>query len=342
MNKLTLFETPYADARQLDKEMPRAVEYLTKYGQLMIVDHSFLNDIKIFSTTAASTIFTDIKDANKGSSFLFYNIGRTTDVPTVLTVNDLTVDGAYIPKVSVPDKLKKCWVNLTPIISQKDSYNGRINVTDVTELSHLIMRGALTMSYHSSDTMWLPPNLAVYVIEFYSGVITNTVGQVYNLNYDERLYVQTLFAAYYAQCLGGSNSPLDLPPLLMRCQFLGSGTDIQSRMMSIKDSREDNGKDWLYPAKVCDLISKHGPPRMKKFSAVQLYRYISATAIDSQVMLLAIDFPPYWVFQMLKVAYGYKNPVMNNMLRLSGTKTKLQEFAKNICDSGIIVKKVQR
>ena len=342
MDKLTLFETPYAEARSLNKELSRAIEYLTKYHTLINVDPSFLNDIKIYSSTAASTIFSNLKEANKGSSFLFYNVGRTAEIPSVLTINDLTIDGARIPNISVPDRLKKCWINLTPIISQKDSYNGRINVTDVTELSHLMMRGALVMSYHATDTMWLSPNQAVYVIEFYSGVIANTLGQVYNLNYDERLYVQTLFAAYYAQCLGGANAPLDMPPLLLRCVFLGSAMDIQERMNSIKDDRDNGGKSWLSPSTVCELLRKHGPPRMNKFSATYLYRYLSATSIDSQVMLMAIDFPPYWVYQMLKVAYGYKNPVMNNMVKLTGSKAKLQQFAKDLCDSGVIIKKVPK
>lgn len=342
MNKLTLFETPFADARSLNKDLVGAATYLTKYFTLVNINPSFLNDIKIYSSTAASTIFTNLKAAEKTSSFMFYNIGRVPDVPSILTINDITVDGRFIPNISVPKNLQKCWVNVTPIISQKDSYNGRINVTDVTELSNLMMRGALVMSYHNSKDLWLPPNLATYVIEFYSGVISNTIGQVYNLNYDERLYVQTFFAAYYAQCLGGENAPLDIPPLLMRCAFLGSGANIADRLNSVREDRENDGNSWLYPSTICTLLAKHGPPRMNKFSNVYLYRQLSATAMDSQIMLIAMDYPPYWVYQMLKVAYGYKNPVMSNMLKLTGTKVKLQQFAKDICDSDVIVRKVDK
>lgn len=342
MNKLTLFDTPFAQARSLNKELAEATAYLTKYFSLVNVNASFLNDIKIYSSTSASTVFTNLKTAEKTNAFMFYNLGKVKDIPSILTLNDISIDGLYIPNISVPDHLKKCWINLTSIISQKDSYNGRINVTDVTELSNIMLRGALTMSYHSSTDMWLPPNLSTYVIEFYSGVIANSLGQAYNLNYDERLYVQTLFAAYYAQCLGGSGASLAMPPLLLRCSFLGSSVDISERLNSVLEDRENNGESFLYPNVICKLLAKHGPPRMHKFNTVNLYRYISATATDSQIMLLAIDFPPYWVYQMLRVASGYKNPVMSNMVKLTGTKLKLQQFAKDLCDSNVIVRKVNR
>lgn len=342
MNKPTLFETPFAAARSLNKELPPAVAYLIKYNDIVHVDPGFINDINVYSSTSASVIFNNLKVDGKASSFMFYNIGRAPDVPPILTVNDISIDGSHIPAVSVPKNLQKCWVNLTPIISQKDSYNGRINVTDTTELANLMMRGALVMSYHNTTDLWLPPNLAVYVIEFYSGVIANALGLVYNLNHDERLFVQTMFAVYYAQCLGGTNAPLDIPPLLMRCQFLGSGANIADRINSIKELRPNNGDSYLHPSMACDIIAERGPERMRKFSNVYLYRYLSATAIDSQIMLLAVDYPPYWVYQMLKVAHGYKNPVMSNMLKLTGTKIKLQQFAKDLAESNIILRKLDK
>lgn len=340
MNKPTLFETPFAAARSLNKELTGAVVYLTKYYPLVHVDNGFLNDVKTYSSTATSMIFNNLKAAEKIKHFMFYNLGKSANTPSILTINDISIDGKAIPDISIPDTLKKCWINLTPIISQKDSYNGRINVTDVTELANIMTRGALTNSYHNSKDLWLSPNLSTYVIEFYSGVISNTLGQVYNLNYDERLYVQTLFAAYYAQCLGGEKSPLDMPPLLFRCTFLGSVADITDRMNSIQESRDNDGDSYLYPSVICKILAKHGPARMNKFDPVYLYRHISATAMDSQIMLIALDFPPYWVYQMLRVAHGYKNPIMSNMLKLTGTKIKLQQFAKDMAESDVIIRKV--
>lgn len=340
MTKPTFFDTPYAQARSLDSELSSAMVYLTKYYPIVSVDDGFLKEVKTYSTTATSVIFNNLKLAEKTNCFLFYNLGKATSIPSLLTINDISIDAKAITSVTVPSNLKKCWINITPIISQKASYNGRINVTDVTELANIMSRAALTNSYHNSKDLWLPPNLATYVIEFYSGVISNTLGQAYNLNYDERLYVQTLFAAYYAQCLGGSRAKLEMPPLLLRCSFLGSSADIHERMNSIKEDRVAKGESYLYPATICSLLAKHGPPRMKSFNTAYLYRHLSSTAMDSQIMLVALDFPPYWVYQMLRVAHGYKNPVMSNMLKLTGTKIKLQQFASDLSESNVIVRKV--
>ena len=135
MNKPTLFETPYANARSINKELSTAIVYLTKYYPIVHVDNGFLTDVKTYSSTATSVIFNSLKVAEKTKHFMFYNLGKSTNTPSILTINDISIDGKAIPEISVPDTLKKCWINLTPIISQKDSYNGRINVTDVTELS---------------------------------------------------------------------------------------------------------------------------------------------------------------------------------------------------------------
>lgn len=345
MKKLTLFDTPFAKARSINTMIEHALTFMIKNLTTVQLSPEHMRDIsniKILSNTPISKIFQDIILADKQKAFVFINLSAYRgDTPELLALDDIVVDGKVIPNLPTPASLQKCWINITPIVGKQNSYNGMLNITDSATLANLIVRSALITSYNDSD-MWVSPKLATYIIENYSLTIGNVLRQIYNLDIQECLFVQTLFAAYYAQCLGGSSSPLDRPPLLMRCQFLGSGADIVNRLDTIKEYRENKGEDLLTPSKLCGILSKVGPTRMQKFAPQNLYRFLSSSSIDSQVMMIAVDYPPYWVYQMLRLVSGYKNPVMSNAIHLLGHKNKLIQFAQELQQSNITTQKVNR
>ena len=342
---LTLFDTPSVKTRFSSSMVQQAVTYLVKNTLDVVLNErqvKSIKDIRMYSSTPICKIFQSLVDADKLNCFTCLNLERSqSDIPEVLTVDDITIDGRVIPNIPVPTQLQKCWINLTPIASRSDLYNDSLRVSDTTTLASLFVRAALVCSYHDSD-MWLSPKQAAMVIEFYSLTVTNVIGQAFNLDYTERQFVQTLFAMYFAQLLGGATTPLDVPPLLLRCNFLGSPADIMKRIEDIKPYRPDGGKSLMTPAVICNILQNIGPARMKRFTQVQLYRFLSASSIDSQVMIIAIDYPPYWVYQMLRVASGYKNPVISNVIKLMNLKPKLMQFADDLEVSNIITKKVNR
>jgi hypothetical protein len=163
------------------------------------------------------------------------------------------------------------------------------------------------------------------------------------LAFEEEKFVQTLFAAYCCQMLSGGQTNLALPPLLARCQFLGAMNDIIARMEDIKPYRENGGNDVLDITKICKILNQIGPARMKTFQPTQLYRFMSSSSIDSQIMMIAMDYPPYWVYQMLRIASGYKNPVMSNVIKLNASmKQKVTQFATELQTSNQILTKLNR
>lgn len=342
---LTLFDTPSIKTRLSQSMLQQAVVYLVKNTMDVVLNENQVRSIKdtrMYSSTPICKMFQSLINADKLNNFVCINLERSNlDTPEVLTVDDITIDGRVIPNIPVPTQLQKCWINLTPIASRSDLYNDSLKITDTSTLASLFVRAALVSSYHDSD-MWLNPKQAALVIEFYAITVTNVIGQAFNLDYNERQFVQTLFAMYYAQLLGGVTSALDIPPLLLRCNFLGSPADIMKRIEDIKPYRPNDGKSLLSPAIICNILQNIGPVRMKKFTQVQLYRFLSASSIDSQIMMLAIDYPPYWVYQMLRVASGYKNPVISNVIKLMNLKPKLMMFADDLESSNIITKKVNR
>ena len=344
MNKFTLFDTSFARARSLTQKAQTALPFLIKNGPLVVVQNiKDLDSVRVYSSTPLSKLFQDITDSGKLSEFTFLNLARyDKDIPEVLALDDIVIDAKYLPATAVPAQLQRCWINITPITSIKDSYNGSFNITDSAAFASMVVRAAIVESYNDSD-LWLNPKLATIVIENYAMTISHVLRQAFTLGYEEEKFVQTLFAAYYAQLLGGNNAPLKVPPMLLRCTFLGAAQDIIGRLESIQQYRDDNGEDLLFPIKICNILQQCGPERMKKFVPTMLYRFLSSSSLDSQIMMIAVDYPAYWVFQMLRVASGYKNPIMSNVIKLNTQmKTKINTFATELQSSNQILTKLNR
>ena len=346
MKSITLLTTSFAKARQLPTMVQQAVPFLIKNGPLVTLQDNQIKDLqnlRVYSSTPLSKLFQDITTAEKLRSFVFFNLARyAQDIPEVLALDDVVIDGKTISFIPVPAQLQKCWINITPITAVKDSYNGTLNITDLAAFSGMIVRAALCTTFQDND-VWLNPRLTTLVIENYSLTVTHVLRQAFNLSFEEEKFCQTLFATYYAQLLGCDKDPLSVPPLLMRCTFLGAASDILGRLEKIKPYRENNGEDLLNPIKICAILAECGPVRMKKFVPTMLYRFMSASSIDSQTMMIAMDYPPYWVYQMIRLASGYKNPVMSNVIKLnSSMKTKLIGFANELQSTNQILNKLNR
>lgn len=345
MKDFTLFDTPFAKARSIPGLVSPALAFLTKNLSLVLLRDNQLEElarIRLLSSTPVCRMFQDLASVGKLDNFCFFNLTNFKgDTPEILALDDVVVDGRMLPAATTPAQLQKCWINLTSIVGKKDSYNGNITITDTTALASTVVRSAITSVFHDNDT-WIHPKLAAMVIENYALTIGHVLSQLYMLTREESLLVQTLFAAYYAQCLSSSDTPRDLPPILLRCQFLGSGADIFNRMTLIRDLRDMGGNDILTPAKICDLLTHVGPPRLKKLVPQQLYRIISSSSIDSQTMMIAIDFPPYWIYQMLRVASGYKNPTMSTVVKVYNLKNKLEQFADEFHRTNVCVEQLNR
>lgn len=341
--KLSLFDVSIVADRIGQVPLQQAVAFLIKDTADTVLTPDQLSHVaqtRIFSSTPISKIYQELVESDKLQSFLCYNLsGVVDDIPEVLTIQDIVVDGKSVRNLSVPARFQKCWVNLTSISTKVDPYNVQYNITDSTMLASLFVRAALVTGYEDHDP-WLSPKLASFVIESYATTIGVELGRIYGLDYNESMFVQTLFAAYYAQLLGGEGPNL-YPALLNRCGFLGTMNDIQSRIKSVEDLNHHPNKLWT-PEVICTALQQRGPHRMRKLTKTQLYRFLSSSAADSITMAIALEYPPYWVYQLLRVASGAKVPTMSNVIKLRNTKGKILQFANDIMGTGAVIDKVKR
>ena len=344
MMKPSIADTPYGVALDIRGSAIGAAAYFVKNPGVVFgkQELDFLKNIRLHVKTSFSDIYQRVVEADKLGMFTFADCSASRDtVPELLTLNDITVDGKYISK-NIPAEYQNIWVNLSPILGKRDAYNSSMQITDIPRLCALVSRGMLCASYNDMDG-WLTPNLCAFVIESYSTMIAVHLRSIFNLGYDEFRLVHTLIAAYYAQLLGQEDQPLEVPPLMYRCTFLGTGSEIVERLNIFKDERLKLNNGWVLSLDiVCKLLATCGPSRMKTLTSKQLYVTMSRGSIDSQAMMIALDYPPYWVYQLLANSQGSKNPNISNLIKFTDMKKKIIMFANELVASKLFIDRISR
>lgn len=349
MNKPTISETPYGVMLDLKKQGLEAAAFLAKNHASILGPDGIRYLQSTVRPTAANPfveIYNKAADLEKFSCFTMFDLSRCEDIPTILTLNAVTIDGKYISK-SMPQALQNAWVNLTPILGRNDAYNGRsLQLTDVISFASLISRGLLCMSYNDSDS-WLTPTIQVSIIDFYSLLISTLLRDRFNLDVEEMLLVRTLFAAYMAQQLDNTVVVQDVPPILNRCKFLYPGSTpraIQERFDKIYDIRREVAPSGrLSIGAICKILaSGAGPGRMKMFTDRTFYGFMTHSPGDNQVMSFAMDYPPYFVWAMIWNLTGGKNPLFQKLYKYPETKRSVRQLADEITQSKLFIDRISR
>lgn len=309
--KPTILDTQLGVQTNFKSQLIEAIGFLIKNAPLITISDkevSSIKTIKNFGNSHMSSLFESIADSGKLDIFKFFDFSRMSieDVPEILTLGSLTVDG-YNTGIHTGDLFKKVWCNITPYIKKRTTEQDRLAITDIDTIHALVVRGALCKSYNEAR-QWLTPDGAAMIIESYALTITNILSSNYKLDFQDSNFVTLVFAAYYAQLLNIDGS-MEYPELLVKCKKLHQmGVDIQA--MSYINKYRDNSKVPLTIHEVCKLISKHGSSKMNSFTIMTLNALFGRGSVDIQTMLISLEYPPYFVTQLIRLADNFKNQVL--------------------------------
>ena len=350
MKKITIASTPFGVALDLKGQAIDAAKFIAKHQSVVLGDDVF-NAIKSSVKMTVSSAFADIysKVVESGgwkSSFTLLDLSGVEDsVPTIFTLDDITVDGKYISE-QMPKAFQTAWLNLTPILGIKgtrESYNGFLQIKDAPRLAALISRGVLCMSYNDSDE-WLNSFDSAILLDAYSYTLASPIRQLYNLDVEEEKLVRTLFSLYMAQQLQSvKDSNQEVPPILHRCAWLGTPREIMERLEPMSEDRSKFAKAaGLEPNEVdldvvCKLIAKHGPDRMKGFSSANLVRFMSRSSMERNATIMSIYYPPYFVYMLLAALHGLKHPIYSMLLKFGDMKRNLFKLEQDFVRSPTII-----
>jgi len=310
--KPTIEDTQIGVNTAIKMQMKEAAAFLLQYYNMVAVENNdltTLKNLKNFSNSSVSKLFTHIVDANKLDKFICLDYSRLKNIsiPELLTLGAITIDGSNDTTLS--RNLQKVWCNITPYIRKRTSMSENIIYTDVNKVHELFIRGAISKAYNSSTDIYLNSDIATLLIESYALTITGLLATAYNLNsLQDRAIITILFAAFMAQRVNPGGS-LDMPEMLNKCKRLygpSTGVDISILPHFMKFKENPNTPLSIYD--VCAILSEHGPIRMKTFTVNHLNSLFSrGSAADTQIMLIALEYPPYYMMQLLLLADNYKN-----------------------------------
>lgn len=310
MIKPGLIDTQLGNALDLKMLIQDAVSFFSKSFDIVKIsdrDTSVFKNIKNFGNPYMNGLFSSIVESDKIDLFQFFDYSRlvknNTNIPELLTISALTIDGLYTG-LQLDNRLKKIWCNITPYVKKKSYETERIEFTDVDKVHEAIVRGALCRSYQEHNR-WLTSDIAALVIESYALTIGNILSSAYKLSVQDSNMVVLLFAAYYSQLFNTEGS-MRAPELLVKCKKLNQmGIDVTT--LSYINKFRANPDVLLSIHEICSILSQHGPVKLASLNSRILSSLFSKGTVDIQIMLIALEYPPYYVMQLLRLADNYKN-----------------------------------
>lgn len=282
------------------------------------------------SRSAITDLFTASKEtqAMDNISFISTVLRKKANLPEILTIDDVCINGSQIPNVK-QERYMGMWTNINSMLTNtgKDRFNN-ISVTASNELMASVVRGMYCRSYDSNEN-WLNTKSQAFLIEVYSRMMENILNRLYKLDLVEAAVVRYGFAYYFASLFSNKRDDKHAPEVLNRCAGLFKlskvSTDILAERMYVIV-----GDDDVTLEKVAQFIVENGPARASGFSAGNVYRMIFTASRNSLMTYIAVDYPPYFLYTLLRVISGDKHPLLTNIINSDFTRPRINDEVATI------------
>lgn len=323
--------TRFAEVFDIEKQMKIVVDYLIANRTMIATKQDLAS---IFSTRSlSSTPISNMFERCIHTGFIneFATILKIPDksgVPDLITMGSIVVDlkesSQGNPLRPFPELYQKILININSLV--KPSNNGWY-VSAVQEMHSMFIKGMLTRSYAMSGDMWLSPSHNQFVIRSYAMLVATTIARTTGLNYNELLSVAIVFALYMSQMLNRSDRYKEelIPPSFYNNTYLGQRSDL----VRFVDENHDDLKEPLNLNRCCNLINKIGSSKVRNYNIDLLYRQCNSLGsyIDKLTTMLALEYPPYWVWMILQSVSGAKLGSFGKILQ----QHNLMQGAKKFC-----------
>ena len=152
-------------------------------------------------SSAFADIYSKVVESDDWSRwYTLFDFSDTDDsIPTIFTLDDITIDGKYINLENLAKSKQNAWINLTPILGKKglrDAYNSFL-LKDTPEFAALITRGLLCMSYNDSTDQWLNSTSTETILDAYVYIVMSYVRSLYNLDTKLQAIMINVIAFYW-------------------------------------------------------------------------------------------------------------------------------------------------
>ncbi len=336
MKNTSILTTPFSKMYNLRTLVKDAAKWITTNASLLDASQdkyvSLITNVNPVVKTYISTCFLNIKKEELLNSCYYVStiMNKKIDVPELLTINDITVDGLLVDSVKDND-YKKPWVNISSMLAPpSQSRYADLSISASNELMASIVRSMLCVSYNDSKE-WLNPQSAAFIVEFYTMTMRTVIDRLYRLNFEETGIVKYAFAYYYSSLLSDKKDRNGAPSLLHKSNTVLRGMEDNLDDLA-NDMLEIIGKDTMNMTHVIEFIKTYGPARTSTLTVEMIYKALSIVSHNSVATWIAADYPPYLVYLLLLSMSGSKHPiisnVINNMFDKKYIRTNVDQLVK--------------
>jgi hypothetical protein len=198
-----------------------------------------------------------------------------------------------------PELNNKLVINITDLTKANGDFS------DVTQFHHRVVRDFLVRNFYSSGgNSWISPALVSYVAKVYSMTIGGQISRFFNLSPLTQSFVQTVFCVFYVGLMTSS----DIAPTFVKAQGKNLGLNNPNDIVQILSFID---KELGKPVpenleEVCLMIDalEHGQLRHDGGSRITrpvLNAKFRNLSNDGHMSVIALEYPPYFLFMILLV-----------------------------------------
>ena len=333
MRKYGVFTNTFAQSASYKKQALEAIKFIIANSNECLIDNELKSLIMGKTTSSFNTpitqLYNHLIDSFKPRGRLpFVELYITANNPSELFTYDSLTFSTEELYDNPPKSVKGTIINLTNSVRSKPTVSGNMyQIDDLMKLHSLYIRGALCESYLKCDNrLWLTPKLASFIIKTYNMILIKQVSIFYHLN-DPILLKKLMIVnhLFYSKLLDKED---EISELIYR---LNVATAIEIK--EVITELEDNGYNFdkrLMINDLCGMYSVLGGDKLKNFDVIKLYKLFSAGSIDKQYSGISLEYPPYWVHQILMIGSGTKHPVYFKILKDSNILKEIPAFAYDL------------
>jgi len=330
--KISISETTLGKNSNIKNYATNARKFLIDNVSYITLNHEvetgLLNSHDSMVRTVISELYQQAIVENKLGIFTLLDLTKVSKIPSWFLISWLDIDtlelqdidkSSYNILCTIPEYREKILVDITPYRNQKTG-----KITDVSTFHSRLVRNMLSRSYYLFDRMWLSPTLIYLLTKFYSLIISNKIGKVYNLPIQEQTIVATVLAIYFTNNCADINDVIN--PMMFKMDFLSRNVDTKAVFKYVEEKY--SVKDFNLQA-VVDTIVELGPSRMKKFTLSTFFS-MNTNLVSNQLMsLMSLEYPPYFTVGILEALSGSKSSMMHTLKNLQMRK-EMNQFSGEI------------
>lgn len=333
MNHQSIYETQVSKTTLNLNQIKDLMKYLAVYQHQIAVspaDQKQLLSSKSGLTTPISNVYHHLVREGVDSILKLINIPKSIqDTPEVLTYPHLTFDIYQFYPVAetaaralgVTEFNKKILINITPWLNTRTG-----EFTSLSAFQSTVVRDALSRSYFTSNGTWISPSAMRSTGKVYTMSLASMIASRYQLTAPQSKIVSIPIAYYYFSKVMPRKDVGAFLTSSASTFKLDRSTDVSGTIDLIEE--HFSGKDELSLEDLCSVLGELGIPKLQING--RILRTITASwGRDVHSSAMALEYPPYWVNNLLLAGSGEKTG-LHHILKRMGLDRDIPDVASSL------------